>query len=143
MKHLVRSSLLALVVALSACDQTATTASPSSAPAPDTAVASTSGETMQVGACVDTTVTLTGPRLEGVADSGSSIAYANGLSQVSYDVVPGITHSQAGDAVHLCLVSVPQNCPPGDDRGKVYAATNQRTHETWSASDSQHTCGGA
>lgn len=96
-----------------------------------------------VGDCVDTTVTLVGPRLEGVADSGSAIQYENGLAQVDYDAVPGIDHSQAGDAVQLCLVSIPENCPPGDNRGRVYAATNARTGETWSAPDSQHSCGGA
>ena len=96
-----------------------------------------------VGDCVETTVTLVGPRLEGVPDSGSGIEYANGLSQVEYDVLPGIAHSQVGDPVRLCLVSVPENCPPGDDRGRVYAGTNLRTNETWSAPDSQHMCGGA
>lgn len=96
-----------------------------------------------VGDCVETTVASTGPRLEGVPDSGSSIQYANGLSQVEYDVLPGITHSRAGDAVRVCLVSVPQNCPPGDNRGRVYSGTNLRTNETWTAPDSQHSCGGA
>jgi hypothetical protein len=45
--------------------------------------------------------------------------------------------------VRVCLVSVPQNCPPGDDRGKVYSVLNHRTHETWSEGDSEHECGGA
>ncbi|MFT3729705.1 MAG: hypothetical protein QM759_17920 [Terricaulis sp.] len=98
---------------------------------------------MTVGACVDATVGTVGSRLEGVPTSGSAILYTNGMSQVSYDAVPGIDHSKAGDTVHLCLASVPQNCPPGDDRGKVYSATNQRTGETWSAADSEHSCGGA
>jgi hypothetical protein len=101
------------------------------------------GVVQTVGACVDTTITQVGTRLQGVTGSGSAVLYANGLSQVSYDAVPGIDHSKAGDAVHLCLVSLPPNCPPGDDRGKVYNATNQRTGETWSASDSEHMCGGA
>ena len=39
--------------------------------------------------------------------------------------------------------SVPENCPPGDDRGKIYKATNLRTNESWEAPDSQHSCGGA
>src|SRR5262245_49867088 len=80
-----------------------------------------------VGDCVDTTVTRVGPRLEGVPTSGSGIEYANGMSQVSYDALPGIDHSTAGDAVRLCLVSVPETCPPGDNRGRVYAGTNLRT----------------
>lgn len=96
-----------------------------------------------VGECIDVAVSSVGPRLQGMPNSGSAILYANGMSQVSYDAVPGIDHSKAGDSVHLCLVSVPQHCPPGDDRGKVYSATNTRTGETWSAPDSEHACGGA
>ncbi len=81
--------------------------------------------------------------LEGVADSGSGVEFANGMGQVSYDVLPGIANSRVGDPVRICLVSVPENCPPGDDRGRVYSGTNLRTNETWTAPDSQHMCGGA
>ena len=98
---------------------------------------------MQVGDCVETSVPLVGARLEGVADSGSSVEFANGTSQVAYDVLPGIANSRVGDRVRICLVSVPENCPPGDNRGRVYAGTNLRTNETWTAPDSQHMCGGA
>src|SRR5262245_48758398 len=104
---------------------------------------SASAAPANVGECVSATVALVGPRLEGVPGSGSAIEYANGLSQVSYDAIPGIDHSQAGDTVNVCLVSVPENCPPGDDRGRVYSGTNARTGESWSAPDSQHMCGGA
>lgn len=97
----------------------------------------------QVGQCVATTISSVGVRLEGVPDSGSAIQYANGMSQVSYDAVEGIDHSRVGDEVQICLVSIPEDCPPGDDRGRVYAGTNQRTGETWSAPDSAHNCGGA
>ena len=97
----------------------------------------------QVGDCAKTKVASTGPRLEGAPDSGSSIQYANGLSQVDYSVVPGITNSRPGDEVSVCLVSIPTDCPPGDNRGRVYEATNLRTRETWQAPDSQHSCGGA
>lgn len=136
MKPVLRSTVLALCVAAASCGQPATPISTA-----DTSTTASAG--LQVGACVETTVTLTGPRLEGVADSGSTVVYANGVSQVTYDVTPGITNSQVGDAVHLCLVSVPQNCPPGDERGKVYSAVNNRTHEMWTAPDSEHSCGGA
>ncbi len=109
-----------------------------------TSVAAISEPTAErVGDCVDTSVASIGSRLEGVPDSGSSILYANGKGQVSYDAIPGIDHSRAGDAIHLCLASIPENCPPGDDRGRVYTATNARTNETWTAPDSQHMCGGA
>lgn len=96
-----------------------------------------------VGDCFETTVVSVGPRLEGVPDSGSTITYESGLSQIDYARVAGIDNSQAGDRVRVCLVSVPENCPPGDDRGRVYTSTNLRTNETWTAPDSQHSCGGA
>lgn len=135
-----RKLVLATCVAIAGCGQSGVSA-PATTEAPAEAVASAAPA--NVGDCIETTVTLVGPRLEGVPDSGSGIEYANGLSQVEYDVLPGIAHSQVGDPVRLCLVSVPENCPPGDDRGRVYAGTNLRTNETWSAPDSQHMCGGA
>ena len=134
-------AIVAACMALAACGQQppARTASTTTT----TAITAPSHASMQVDACIDTTISTVGSRLDGIPNSGSAVLYANGMSQVSYDAVPGIDHSHAGDAVHLCLVSVPQNCPPGDDRGKVYAATNKRTSETWQAPDSEHSCGGA
>lgn len=134
--------LAALGLALAGCGPKGESASAPAitAPAPaETALA----KPQAIGDCVQTRVASTGPRLEGVPDSGSSIQYENGMSQVEYDVLPGIVHSQPGDDVRVCLVSVPQDCPAGDDRGRIYAATNARTGETWSAPDSQHSCGGA
>jgi hypothetical protein len=96
----------------------------------------------EIGACSDTTIAEIGYRL-GEPDTGSAIGYANGGVQISYDTIPEIHHSKVGDAVTLCLVSLPEDCPPDDDRGKVYRATNLRTGETWEAPDSQHSCGGA
>jgi hypothetical protein len=96
----------------------------------------------KVGACSQTTVSDIGYRL-GDPGTGSAISYDNGGVQVSYDDIPEIHRSQIGDAVKLCLVSVPEDCPPGDDRGKIYRATNLRTGESWEAPDSQHSCGGA
>jgi hypothetical protein len=96
----------------------------------------------KVGVCSETTITDIGYRLD-TPDSGSAIAYANGGGQVSYDTIPEIHRSKVGDKIKLCLVSVPEDCPPGDDRGKIYRATNLRTGESWEAPDSQHSCGGA
>jgi hypothetical protein len=96
----------------------------------------------EIGACSETTITDIGYRL-GDPDTGSAISYANGGVQISYDTIPEIHRSQVGDAVKLCLVSLPEDCPPGDDRGKIYSATNLRTGEAWEAPDSQHSCGGA
>ncbi|MEQ1817148.1 MAG: hypothetical protein ABL871_00955 [Terricaulis sp.] len=135
------SAAIAACLMFAACGQPAQQTQ-SETPAAPAEVAANSA-LANVGECVDTTITETGPRLEGVPDSGSAVVYADGLSQVSYDVVEAISHSQAGDGIHLCLVSVPENCPPGDDRGRVYTATNARTGESWTAPDSQHMCGGA
>ena len=96
----------------------------------------------EIGTCSDTTIAEIGYRL-GDPDTGSAVSYANGGVQISYDTIPEIQRSKVGDGVKLCLVSLPEDCPPDDDRGKVYRATNLRTGETWEAPDSQHSCGGA
>lgn len=97
----------------------------------------------EIGACVQTRVTTLGTRLENVPDSGTSISFANGVYLVDYDMVKAAMTSKIGDNVEVCLQSVPQNCPPGDERGKVYKVTNLRTHKAFSMADSQHECGGA
>ncbi|PWB89887.1 hypothetical protein C5688_13690 [Methylocystis sp. MitZ-2018] len=97
----------------------------------------------RVGQCVETEIASLGSRLEGVPDSGSAISYANGIVGVSYDVVEAVRRAQVGDKVTLCLVSVPSDCPKGDDRGKVYSAVNKRTGQGWSLPDASHMCGGA
>jgi uncharacterized protein len=76
-------------------------------------------------------------------DSGTAVSFTNGGGQVSYDYVPAIARSKVGDQVLLCLVSIPQNCPPGDNRGKFYSGTDLRTKDSWILPDSQHMCGGA
>jgi hypothetical protein len=130
--------------ALTACGQPQNGATTTSPQLETTTQAARAGAAPQsVGDCVETTVSEISSRLEGMPNSGSAITYANGVYQVSYDMIDGVTHSRTGDPVHLCLVSLPQNCPPGDNRGKVYQATNTRTHKTWSAPDAEHMCGGA
>jgi hypothetical protein len=116
-------------------------------------VAATPAEATQlptrVGQCVATTVKQVETRLaDGVTGkpmpgSGSAVSFANGGYQVSYDTVPAVERAKAGDPIRLCLVSVPKNCPRGDDRGKVYRAFDRRTRESWSLPDSEHECGGA
>ena len=75
--------------------------------------------------------------------SGSLVQYAGGGLQVSYDYVAALGDSRIGDEVLVCLVSLPKDCPPGDDRGKTYSGTNLRTKGSWILPDSQHMCGGA
>lgn len=93
-----------------------------------------------IGTCRLTTVVYVGQR---AGDSGSVIEYANGLWQVDYNIISGIHNSRRGDRVVLCLTEIPVGCPPGDDRGRTYKGTNLRTLESWSALDSEHSCGGA
>lgn len=104
----------------------------------------------RVGQCSATQVASVTPRLdpghlptsEDFA-SGTAIDYRNDGHQVSYEREVGLLNSRPGDSVLMCLIAVPHNCPPGDDRGRVYTVTNMRTGATWTLPDSQHSCGGA
>ena len=98
------------------------------------------------GQCVQTTITLLGPRLEGAPDSGATVIYANKIVGVAYQGdsdLAAIHRARVGDPVRLCLKSIPRHCPPGDDRGKFYNARDRRTGGHWSLPDSEHMCGGA
>ena len=101
----------------------------------------------RVGDCVNTTVEHTGTRLgewdSPTPGSGSAIQFTNGGYQVGYDTVPAIEKSRMGDPVRMCLEAIPQGCPIGDDRGRVYRVTNLRTEQSWSRPDASHMCGGA
>lgn len=104
----------------------------------------------RIGRCAATQVAAVTPRLDpGRAprsedyDSGTAINFRNGGRQVSYAREQELLRSKPGDPVLMCLVSIPHGCPPGDDRGRLYMVTNQRTSGTWTLSDSQHVCGGA
>jgi hypothetical protein len=103
----------------------------------------------RVGECSESTIARIGERLQdGVTGqpmpgSGSAVTFANRGYQVSYDEEPAILHSRRGDPVRICLVKLPQNCPPGDHRGRVYTTTNLRTGGSWTLPDSEHSCGGA
>lgn len=103
----------------------------------------------KVGQCTNTTVSKIGTRLtdgttgQDLMDSGSAINYTNGGYQVSYGIISGIEKSNVGDEIQFCLVDIPTGCPPGDNRGRIYRAFNRRTGDSWQASDSEHSCGGA
>jgi uncharacterized protein len=75
--------------------------------------------------------------------SGSMVVEANDAQQVFYDQIPAIDQSRPGDAALVCLIDLPHDCPPGDDRGKVYGVANLRTMRAWSGPDAEHLCGGA
>lgn len=83
------------------------------------------------------------PPADEMHSSGSGVSFANKGYPVSYSYVPAIADSRIGDDVLMCLTSLPKNCPPGDDRGKFYAATNLRSKGSWILPDAQHMCGGA
>ena len=82
----------------------------------------------EIGQCVETTIEKVGSRLVGVSESGDAVMYSNGIFGVSYDAVPGLRRSKPGDPVQLCLTSLPEDCPPGDERGKIYTATNLKNN---------------
>jgi hypothetical protein len=111
------------------------------------AQAGPAGLPKRVGDCVMTQVKTVETRLvDGdtpVPDSGSAVTFTNGGYQVSYDTVPPIERSRAGDPVRMCLIALPTHCPPGDHRGRLYKTTNQRTHQSWTLRDAEHMCGGA
>lgn len=83
------------------------------------------------------------PPVSDDVDPGTAVSFANKGYQVTYTYEPAIARSAIGDPVLICLVSLPKDCPKGDDRGKVYATTNFRTQGSWLMADSQHLCGGA
>ena len=103
----------------------------------------------RVGTCALTRISNVTQRLEDgvtrrvIPDSGSAVSFANGLYQVSYDQVAAVNRSQRGDPVYICLMKLPENCPPGDDRGRLYTTTNLRSEESWTLPDAEHGCGGA
>jgi hypothetical protein len=101
------------------------------------------------GTCARTVVTVVGQRLSDgpsgppIPGSGSAVNFANGGYQVSYDEIEAVNLARANDPVVLCLVRLPSNCPPGDERGKIYATVDLRTLLFWVLPDSEHACGGA
>jgi hypothetical protein len=97
----------------------------------------------RIGQCVGTRVKEVGTRLDNTPGSGSLVTFTNGEVQVSYDQVPAVDESRPDDRVSMCLVSIPKDCPPGDDRGRSYKTTNKRTGQSWTLPDSEHGCGGA
>lgn len=110
-----------------------------------------------VGRCSQTTVTskrfrmAPSPGDPGYRPSSSPlgkevlISLANGIGVYAGDGDAFILSNTfaAGHRVRLCLDSVPKNCPPGDDRGKVYRLTDLQTQRTLKGIDSWHLCGGA
>lgn len=107
----------------------------------------------QVGQCTLTTISDLGYKLETNDDRGrvqtildpsrDEVRYVDGIEQYSMTKLAGLKGARKGDPVKLCLTEVPDECPPGDDRGKVFKATDLKTGKSWEAMNSEHDCGGA
>lgn len=90
-----------------------------------------------IGDCAQTTVS------EVAISYASTITYENDTFQVDWAENPDFRNTIPGDVIQLCLVSIPDNCPKDDTRGRQLEARNIRTGDTWSAQNSFHSCGGA
>lgn len=94
-----------------------------------------------VGQCVTSSVYRVTSRLVNSPRSGTDITFTNGIGLVSYDIIPAAQNSQRNDPVRICLISIPPNCPPGDDRGRLYTVTNLRSNRNFTMHDAQRLCG--
>lgn len=102
----------------------------------------------QVGDCVQTRISNVTTRFgEPVTysniDAGTSVEYANGGRVVSYGRDQGLFDAKAGQRVVMCLLTIPYDCPEGDDRGRLYYTFDADTKGEWILTDTQHMCGGA
>jgi hypothetical protein len=100
----------------------------------------------RIGSCYEARIASVGSRFEGLRPSkedGTQVVFDNGVFQVDYGLVPEILRSRVGDKVTMCVIRLPNECPPGDYRGVVYRTRNWRTGEHWKLPNSQHNCGGA
>lgn len=111
------------------------------------------------GDCVDTKIVGKHTRFEGavpgknggevfVALANQVNLYLTAIPQLSPDSNPDAYMARTkdfaiGDRVRLCLVSLPEDCPPGDDRGKIYSVTNSKNQLSFTGVDAWHRCGGA
>lgn len=111
------------------------------------------------GDCMETTIDNKQTRFEGSVPGqpGGEIAVSLAAGVGLYiTAIPHLSASQdqdvymartrdfaVGDRVRLCLDALPDDCPPGDDRGKVYTVTNLKNQLTFTGIDSWHSCGGA
>lgn len=91
----------------------------------------------------DATTRFGNPLPDTHADTGISIGYENGGYIYSYDRGSNFDGIARGQPVVLCLMSIPRDCPAGDDRGRIYYTLDLATRQSWVSGDSEHGCGGA
>jgi uncharacterized protein YecT (DUF1311 family) len=124
-----------------------------------TRTAKTTALLVRPGDCVDTQIVGKNTRFEGATpgEEGGEISvslannvslYLSALPHLSQDINPNAYMARTmdfaeGDTVRLCLVSLPEDCPPGDDRGKIYSVTNLKNQMSFTGVDAWHSCGGA
>jgi hypothetical protein len=105
-----------------------------------------------IGTCYDTKVKRTGgrfhwndtpPLITDGNDDDIAVEYVDGQYMMQWGFNFRVSQWRKGDPVRLCVIGLPENCPPGDDRGVEYRARNNRTGESWVGFDSAHLCGGA
>ncbi|WP_374940791.1 hypothetical protein [Bradyrhizobium sp. SRS-191] len=136
---------------MATCSQNETPATDAATPVAAAAPVMVANPT-KIGECAERTIASISTRMNDRLpskqpkpgkDGGSFVAYTNKDTQVLYDWSAALARSKVGDRVRMCLVSIPKDCPPGDERGRVYESTNLRTNEAWTMPDDPHTCGGA
>jgi uncharacterized protein len=102
-----------------------------------------------IGQCAFTHITALTTRLgddpleTAGPEAGSLARFSNGGAGVSYDREPGLASAKVGAPVVMCLISIPRDCPEGDERGRLYYGVDLTIQGTWVLPDSQHLCGGA
>jgi len=102
-----------------------------------------------IGQCASTHIeTLTtrlgdDPLATASPEAGSAATFTNGGTAVSYDREAGLASAKVGEPVVMCLLSIPRDCPSGDERGRVYYGIDLAIKGSWALPDSQHMCGGA
>jgi len=101
--------------------------------------------------CVDTSLAkLTdrfGQPINGPNANGMVVVFANKVSLVGYSVSAVVLRERLGDRVQLCYLGHVEGAdvchPATDDRGRLFRVYDYRLHAAWSATNSQHMCGGA
>ncbi len=87
-----------------------------------------------VGACGRTFFVVISDRFGGDPKApdaaGTATLLGNGSYLVTYGSDATLIASRPGDPVLECLVSIPEDCPLGDERGREYDVTNLRTPTT-------------
>lgn len=91
----------------------------------------------------DFTTRFGNPLPDNQPDTGIYIDYDNGGYIYSYERGRNFDGIARGQPVVLCLMSIPRDCPTGDDRGRIYYTLDLATRQSWVSGDSEHGCGGA